>query len=114
MEWWEWWIGDAAYDRCAGVVTRFKQQADCVLEQWQVWWNKSLNRPRQRVEHTMRQVKCHQMWQSKARNSEPVIHAAMKLTVHLTNIHIKKPWVPGDTAWSESYIRPFLRGAHYP
>merc|ERR1711918_326001 len=51
FEWWEWWIGDAAYDRCAGVVCRFVQAADSVLEAWQVFWNKDLNRPRQRGAH---------------------------------------------------------------
>ena len=76
FEWWEWWIGDAAYDRCAGVVCRFVQAAESVLEAWQVFWNKELNRPRQRVEHTMVQVKSHQGPGRSRRGSQRYGHAS--------------------------------------
>ena len=73
-------MGDGAYVDCAGVITRYLQEDGMALWPWQVFWNRYLNHYRQRVEHTMHLIKDHGIWRAhKARNSLPVIQAAMKL-----------------------------------
>ena len=54
--------------------------------------NAYLNFYRQYVEHSMHLIKDHGMWRVvNSRNSLPVLQACIKITVHLTNVAIKRP-----------------------
>ena len=95
MLWWEWWLGDGAYRTCVGVLTRYVVDAavQAALSFHQVFFNTYINFYRQYIEHAMADIKGHAMWrQQHTRNSLPMLQACMKLTVHLTNVRIKKPW----------------------
>jgi hypothetical protein len=95
FQWWEWWLGDAAYQWCNGVVTRFVQPAGGALWRDEVFMNAYLNHYRQYVEHVMHKIKSHNMWRSTGvRGSRLLIRACMHVTVHLTNVAIKRPWQP--------------------
>ena len=99
FEWWELWLGDGAYESCLGCVTGYAQRAAQALGVEDVWFNSYINHYRQRVEHTMHLLKDHGMWRCiHARNSPLVLDACMKLTVHLTNVGIKEPWMPSPCA----------------
>ena len=80
---WEFWVGDGIYDsyalansinltdflliRCFGVITRFCLVAGQVFNRAMVAVNTWLNHYRQRVEHTMADIKDHAIWKRKFR-----------------------------------------------
>jgi len=59
---WEWWLGDAAYSTCLGVLTRHVQDPHSILWQDEAYVNAYLNFYRQYVEHSMHLIKDHGMW----------------------------------------------------
>ena len=93
MLWWEWHLGDAAYEACNGILTRYVQPAMGALFPHQIYFNTYINFYRQYIEHTMHVIKDHNMWRTTAcRNDLPLLQAAMNITVHMTNVGIKRPW----------------------
>jgi hypothetical protein len=93
MLWWEWHLGDAAYEACVGIPTRYVQPAMGALFPHQIYFNTYINFYRQYIEHTMHIIKNHNMWRAIAcHNDLPLLQAAMDITVHMTNVAIKRPW----------------------
>ena len=112
FEHWEWWLGDAAYSTCVGVLTRHVQDPHSVLWQDEAHVNAYLNFYRQYVEHSMHLIKDHGMWRVvNSRNSLPVLQACIKITVHLTNVAIKRPWLP---VFARRYPGFYHGTPHYP
>lgn len=54
--------------------------------------NTWINHYRQRVEHTMHSIKAHNMWQRPFRGSIEMLHACIRLTMHMTAAKIKHAW----------------------
>ena len=112
FEHWEWWLGDAAYSTCVGVLTRHVQDPHSVLWQDEAHVNAYLNFYRQYVEHSMHLIKDYGMWRAvNSRNSLPVLQACIKITVHLTNVAIKRPWLP---VFARRYPGFYHGTPHYP
>jgi hypothetical protein len=59
---WEWWLGDAAFSTCLGVLTRHVQDPHPILWQDEAYINAYLNFYRQYVGHSMHLIKGHGMW----------------------------------------------------
>jgi hypothetical protein len=59
---WEWWLGDAAYSTCLGMLTRHVQDPHSILWQDEAYVSAYPNFYRQYVEHSMHLIKDHGMW----------------------------------------------------
>lgn len=86
---WEWGIGDGAFIGNPNILVAFQNQEGKQLNDDQLHFNGWFNYWRGRVEHIIGEVKNHDMLSGVFRGSFVLLHAATRLTVHLTNVKIK-------------------------
>jgi len=81
---WELWLGDGHYIGLPNVASPFRK--DHVLSTDELRYNIIHSFYRSRVEHAVRRIKIHAMFQSKYRGSWEALSWAMKVIGHTTNV----------------------------
>lgn len=84
---WELLLGDGHYIKLDQVLTPFRRHH--VLSKQEIIFNSILSFYRARVEHCIRRVKAHSMFDQVYRGSWEVIDWAIKVIVHTTNVECR-------------------------
>ena len=99
------------------MLTRFCLTAGQIFNRAMVAVNTWINHYRQRVEHTMAEIKGHAIWKRKFRGSTAMLRACIDLTMHLTSAKIKHAWE--EEAYhryqgfnTNGWVWPHLHGVH--
>ena len=91
-------MGNGAFKSNWHILIKYQQPEGGVLTKSQVEFNAVFNYWRLRVEHIIGEVKNHDMFDGVFRGSYTILKSAIDLTVHLTNVGIKEPWMPSPCA----------------
>lgn len=86
---WEWGLGDGAFENSQHILIKYQQPDGGVLTRDEVYFNSIFNYWRLRVEHIIGEVKNHSIFDHVFRGSVGLLEAALKLTIHMTNVKLK-------------------------
>ena len=89
FKWWEWGIGDGAFEETPHIMVKIQQPDGGVLTKGDVAVNTVFNYWRLRIEHLMADIKKPDLLSGVYRGSYPLLKAGIDITVHSQNINRK-------------------------